>query len=157
MINDILGEWDLFLGENGRGEWEGRLAFTQADGRLRVQDADPESATTPSRVEVTGGTLRFEMLSAGSSRGNAHHAFELALAEDGTLRGTRRRGLLARVPLVGRRVVPADEASTPGASGPTQSAEPLLAPDAAPDSLAAARARAVAAAERANLAAAQAA
>ncbi|MFT4285479.1 MAG: hypothetical protein QM598_11660, partial [Protaetiibacter sp.] len=108
MIDDILGEWDLILGESGRGDWDGRIAFLERDGRLLVQDADPESRSTPSRVEVAGTTLRFEMLSAGSSRGNAHHTFELTPAEDGTLRGTRRRGLLARTPLVGRRVVGAD-------------------------------------------------
>jgi len=153
MIDDILGEWDLILGESGRGDWDGRIAFLERDGRLLVQDADPESRSTPSRVEVTGTTLRFEMLSAGSSRGNAHHTFELTPAADGTLRGTRRRGLLARTPLVGVRAAGTDAA----VPSPGTSEESLLTAAVGSEALAEVRARAAAAAEHANLAAAQAA
>lgn len=148
MIDDIIGEWDLTLGENGRGEHDGRIAFLAPEGRLLVRDADPEVRLAPSRVESADGTLRFELLAAGSSRGNAHYSYELRRAEDGTLRGTKRRGLLARTPLVATRVAAAVTVGTTEATP--------LSPVAA-DPLAEVRARAAAAAERANLAAAQAA
>ncbi|QNO36532.1 hypothetical protein H4J02_08350 [Protaetiibacter sp. SSC-01] len=154
MIDDILGEWDLILGENGRGEWDGRIVFRLGEGRIVVADADPDASGRPSRVELAGDTVRFEMLSAGSSRGNVHHTFELTLTPDGTLRGTRRRGLLARTPLVGRRVVAETGAQAPEAlGGDTHAAS--VPPES--DALAEIRARAAAAAERARFAAAQAA
>ena len=64
MIDDILGEWDLILGENGRGDWDGRIVFQLAEGRIVVADADPDASGRPSRVELAGDTVRFEMLSA---------------------------------------------------------------------------------------------
>lgn len=80
MYSDILGEWELVMGENGKGVSGGRILFLEKDGKIVVKDADPEAEDPPARVSVEGEKLRFELLSAGSSRGNVHHNYELRLA-----------------------------------------------------------------------------
>lgn len=140
MTHDIVGDWDVMLGEEGRGGVAGRLTFFLDGGRLLVRDADPDAAGAVSRVETTDSGLRFEHLSPGSARGTTRHTFDIVLRDRWTFAGTRRRGLLARIPILGRRV-------------PGPFVDPLagFSPD-----LAAAKARAAAAAERAALAAAEA-
>ena len=104
MIRDIIGEWDLTLIEKGRETPAGRILFAERDGRVVVMDADPEAATRPARVDIDGDVMRFELLSAGSSRGSAHHFFEVRQLEADALVGTRRRGMLAKTQLTGHRV-----------------------------------------------------
>ncbi|AYF99240.1 hypothetical protein [Protaetiibacter intestinalis] len=140
MTSDILGEWDLFLGESGRGGWAGRVEFFDNGSALAVRDADPEAQGRPARVDASGAVLRFELLSAGSSRGNAHHVYEIAFSGGDLLTGTRRRGLLTKAPFVGRRVAVA--------SGPASLAD-------AEAAALAAEAEATAALEAARLAAAK--
>ncbi len=153
MIGDIIGEWDVTLVEKGKETPAGRIVFASHDGKVTVRDADPDAASRPARVDVEGETIRFEFLSAGSSRGNTHHNFELRMQGPDVFAGTRRRGMLAKTFVTGQRVgvAPGVLALT---SGPVQV---TAGPDAAPDSLAAAKARAAEAAERASLAAAEAA
>ena len=137
MPHDIVGEWDVALGEQGRGARLGRLRFFEQDGRLLVTDADPDAGGAVSRVELAGETLRFEHLSAGSARGTTRHNFEIVMRGPSAFDGTRRRGMLARMPVTGARVL-----------------DPL---DALAGNLAGAKARAAEAAERAAMAAAEAA
>lgn len=104
MISDIIGEWDVSVVDRGGEATAGRIAFLLHDGKVVVRDADPEAASRPARVEFDGETIRFELLSAASSRGNAHHNYEIRLQGGDGFTGTRRRGMLARVPISGRRV-----------------------------------------------------
>jgi hypothetical protein len=138
MIRDIIGEWEISIVERGKAQSVGRLSFRLAEGALQVVDSDPDAAGPPARVDVDGSTLRFELLAAGSSRGVTRHLYEIGLLNPGTFGGSRRRGMMARVPVTGQRV----NAMPAGASG---------------GSLAEAKARAAEAAERATQAAAEAA
>jgi len=150
MNPDIIGEWAVTLVEKGKETHAGRIVFAARDGRIWVTDADPDNAGRPARVDVDGETLRFEFLSAGSSRGNAHHNFELQLQGADVFAGTRRRGMLAKTFVTGQRVASGALALPAGSAD-------AGAPDTAYDTLAAAKARAAEAAERASLAAAEAA
>lgn len=155
MPHDIIGEWDLVDTTKGRDAPLGRIAFLEQDGALVVRSADPEVTDRPARVDVDGWTLRFELLSAGSSRGNAHHAYELSMHGTEAFSGTRRRGLLPKTPITGRSVAtPAlDLEGSPAARQPEQLANRIT----IPGGVAEAKARAAEAAERASLAAAEAA
>lgn len=137
MPHDIVGEWDVALGEQGRGARLDRLRFFEQDGRLLVTDAEPDAGGAVSRVEFAGEALRFEHLSVGSARGTTRHTFEIVMRGPSAFVGTRRRGMLARIPVTGTRV-----------------RDPL---DALAGNLAGAKARAAEAAERAAMAAAEAA
>ncbi|WP_166867672.1 hypothetical protein [Salinibacterium sp. ZJ70] len=138
MIRDIIGEWDVSIVEKGTAQSVGRLSFRLAEGVLRVVATDPDAAGPAARVDVDGSTLRFELLAAGSSRGVTRHVYEVSLLSPSTFGGSRRRGMMARVPVTGQRV----NAMPGGAFG---------------SSLAEAKARAAEAAERATQAAAEAA
>ncbi|RQP10558.1 MAG: hypothetical protein EAS51_08670, partial [Microbacteriaceae bacterium] len=140
MAHAIVGEWELFKGEGGGAPLE-RIEFLEEDGRLRVRYADADTPQPWARVDETGDALRFEILSAGSSRGNAHYSYELTLTGPAGVAGTRRRGLLAKVPVTGRRIAAAP------AAGPD--AAVALQGGPVPASLAEAKARAAEAAERA--------
>jgi hypothetical protein len=137
MAHDIIGEWEVSLVEKGRPVPIGGITFFERDGRLVVTDSDPDEGGAISRVEVDGETLRFEHLGGGSSRGTVRHTFEIVLRGSSAFEGTRRRGMLARTPVSGQRVV-----------------DPL---DAIAGNLAGAKAKAAEAAERAAVAAAEAA
>lgn len=114
MIRDIIGEWDVVL--PGKEETPaGRIVFLLHDGRVVVKDADPESTSRPNRVDVDGDLIRFEFLSPGSSRGNTHHIYELRMQGADAFTGTRRRGMLARVPVSGTRVEVTPEAAADAA------------------------------------------
>lgn len=104
MISDIIGEWEVTVVDRGGEAFAGRIAFLLNDDKVVVRDADPEVTARPARVEIDGETIRFELLSAGSSRGSTHHNYELRMQGADEFAGTRRRGMLARVPIIGRRV-----------------------------------------------------
>lgn len=137
MAHDIIGDWEVALTGKGEAAPIGRLRFFEKDGRLLVTDPDPEAGGEISRVEVAGDVVRFEQSGGGSSRGTARYTFEVSLRGHGVLEGTRRRGMLARVPIAGQRVI-----------------DPM---DTIAGNLSEARAKAEEAAERAALAAAEAA
>lgn len=137
MIRDIIGQWDVSVVEKGKVAPVGRLDFWESDGRLLVIDMDPEAGTAPSRVDFDGAAFRFELASGGSARGTTRHTFEVILHGAEAFGGTRRRGMMARVPISAQRVG--------GAAGVATS------------SLAEAKAKAAEAAERAAVAAADAA
>lgn len=136
MAHDIVGEWEVSLLEKGAAAPLGRLTFFERDGTLLVTDSDPDDGGAICRVEVTGSALRFEHLSAGSARGTTRHTFEITLQSHAAFAGTRRRGMLARIPVTGARVL-----------------DPL---DTIAGNLAGAKAKAAEAAERAAAAAAEA-
>lgn len=149
MLHDIIGEWDVQTVDKGKESAAGRFAFVEHDGKVVVKDADPDVAGKPARVEFDGDIIRFEFLSAGSSRGNTHHNYELRLHGPDAFDGTRRRGMLAKTSVVGRRIGVAPAVVTP--SPASTSLAPL------PGNVAAAKAKAAEAAERASVAAAEAA
>lgn len=152
MNRDILGTWEITLTDKGRDASAGRITFRDHEGKLVVVDADPEVAGRPARVEVDGETVRFELLSPGSSRGSVHHSYEIVLQGPDAFAGTRRRGMLARVPVSAQRVLGALDVAPEAASGePSTALVPISA------NVAEAKARAAEAAERASLAAAEAA
>ena len=116
MISDIIGEWDVSVADRGGDTLVGRIAFVLHDGKVVVKDADPEVTSRPARVEFDQELIRFEFLSPGSSRGNIHHSYEIRVQGADAFTGTRRRGMLARVPVSGQRVenpasAPADAAA----------------------------------------------
>ncbi|QEO09543.1 hypothetical protein [Protaetiibacter larvae] len=137
MAHEIIGEWDVALSQKGESVPLGRLSFFEKEGRLVVVDSDPEVGGSPADVESDGDTLRFEILGAGTSRGATRHVFEVTMRGHASFTGTRRRGMLARVPVAAQRVI-----------------DPL---DALAGNLAGAKAKAAEAAARAALAAAEAA
>ena len=149
MNRDILGTWEITLTDKGKDASAGRITFHHHDGKVVVSDADPEAAGRPARVDFDGETIRFELLSPGSSRGNTHHTYEIVVHGQDGFAGTRRRGMLARVPVTGERVLGA-LTDLPEVTAGDPSA--LL-----QGNLAEAKARAAEAAERAALAAAEAA
>ncbi len=163
MTHDIVGEWDLnevSKANKGKDSFLGRIAFLEQGGKIVVKDADPESTDKPSRVDIDGDTIRFEILSGRSGRGNTNHTYEITMQGPYAFGGTRRQGLLQRTPITGQRVgdlpgaapenVPAAATSYP--TGDLSSS--LIA---MPGSVAEAKAKAAEAAERAALAAAEAA
>ncbi|MCS0499397.1 hypothetical protein [Protaetiibacter mangrovi] len=160
MIRDILGEWDISQIDRTKKTSLGRIAFLERDGRVVVVDTDPDGAGTAARVEFDGAAIRFELLSAGSSRGNAHYTYEISLHGPYAFGGTRRRGLLAKTPITGERVgelaAPAPAAWAPPVVAPSHAGELSSDFSGMPGSLAEAKARAAEAAERAALAAAEA-
>jgi len=137
MAHDIIGDWEVSLFDRSEPGPIARLTFFENDRGLAVTDSDPDEGGAVAHVELDGETLRFEHVSARSARGMTRHTFEIVLQGPSVFTGTRRRGMLARVPITGARVV-----------------DPL---DAIAGNLAEAKAKAADAAERAAMAAAEAA
>ncbi len=164
MTHDIVGEWDLTevaKGAKGKDSHLGRIAFLEQGGKVVVMNADPEAADKPARVEIDGNTIRFEILSGRSGRGNTNHAYEITLRGHRAFDGTRRQGLLSKTPIIGQRVGDAPAVApveAPAAVAPSYATGDLSASlIAMPGSVAEAKAKAAEAAERAALAAAEAA
>lgn len=165
MTHDIIGEWELSdpsKAAKGKEAALGSIVFLEQDGKVVVKSADPDVTDKPSRVEFEGDTIRFEMLSAGSSRGNSHQVYEISLHGPYAFGGTRRQGLLPKAPVTGQRIgepaapVPADAPETPTAAT-YATADLSTSVIAMPGSVAEAKAKAAEAAERASIAAAEAA
>ena len=137
MAHDIIGDWEVSLFDRNEPGPIARLTFFENERGLAVTDSDPDDGGAIAHVELDGETLRFEHVSSRSARGMTRHTFEIVLQGPSVFTGTRRRGMLARVPITGTRVV-----------------DPL---DAIAGNLAEAKAKAADAAERAAMAAAEAA
>ena len=102
MFRDFLGDWMLMFDDVHSTTAE-RIRVFLNDGAVFVGDADSGDAVRPVRAELADDTLRFELLGRGSARNTTRYSYELRMRSRSELVGTRRRGLLARVPITARR------------------------------------------------------